>query len=168
MDGSVLAIGTYLQGYFPQDLVTITKVAQSAYSMAKKAKTGMETLNLLVGQNTVVALIKHGGTLEGQINRLNDLVTEPSSLMLDIINGKIHIVGHTPGSATSTAGALTQADFKTYKAEQQRELALLKQEMGGGATPLGLFYSQPWTSRFHTVISTSLLQVMTVLWGSWV
>ena len=79
-----------------------------------------------MGQNTVVALAKHVGTLEGQINHLNDLVTELSSLMLDIINEKIPIVGHVSGSATSTAVALTQADFKTYKAEQERELALLK------------------------------------------
>ena len=49
LDGSVLAIGTYLQGDLAQDLATITTVAQSASSMAKKATTGMKTLNLSLG-----------------------------------------------------------------------------------------------------------------------
>ena len=57
--------------------------------------------------------------------------------MLDIINRKIPIVGQASGLGTNTAGGLTHAYFKTYKVEQQRELALLKQEIGGRCYTIG-------------------------------
>ena len=69
--------------------------------------TGVHPLNLLLGQNTTAALTKHAETLEGQLHHLHELASDSSSLMLDIINGKIPIVVQASGSGTSTAGVLT-------------------------------------------------------------
>ena len=64
--------------------------------------------------------------------QIQNLVTESVDLMLDIINGKILIVDLASDLATGTAGGVNRAEFNGYKAQQEQELALLKQEMGGG------------------------------------
>ena len=126
------AISTHIKGDLARDLMLVTKMAESSLAMVKKARLGVDNLKLTMGQNTVVTLEAKVGTLEGHIQYLQTLVTESSDLMLEINNGKIPIANLTTGSATGTAGTVTQAEFDGYKATQERELALLRQEIYGG------------------------------------
>ena len=140
LDTSVSTMATYLRGDLATELGNITTLAQSASSMASSAVKGVTTLNTRVGQNSTATLNQHITTLEGRIDHLHDLITESSSLMLDIINGKIPIRGQAAGSGKldlTTAAPLTQAAFRTYQEEQKKELAMLKQEIGGGGYTIG-------------------------------
>ena len=122
----------YIKGDLAKDLRLVTKMAELSSAVAKKAKLGVDNLNLAISQNIVVGLTANVGALEGQILYLQNLVTESVDLMLDIINGKILIVDLASDLATGTAGGVNRAEFNGYKAQQEQELALLKQEMGGG------------------------------------
>ena len=140
LDNSVSIMANYLQGDLASDLGRITTLAQGGSSMAKSATLGVSNLNLAVGQNSTATLTKHIEKMEGRIQHLNDLIADSSNLMLDIINGKIPILSRATGpdrNDLSTAAALTQADFRTYQVEQKKELAMLKQEIGGGGYTIG-------------------------------
>ena len=68
LDGNKSAISTYLKGDLAKDIVLVTKMAEAPLAVAKKAKLGLDNLNFLMGQNTVVVLKAKVRALEGHIN----------------------------------------------------------------------------------------------------
>ena len=109
MDDNVTAISTYIKGDVAKDLILVTKMAESSLAVAKKAKLGVDSLSMVMGQNTVVGLTAKVGALEGQILYLQNLVTVSGGLMLDIVHGKIPIVDLASDSAAVTAGSVRRA-----------------------------------------------------------
>ena len=137
MDGNMTAMFAYIKGNLAKDLRLVTKMAELSSAVAKKAKLGVDNLNLAISQNTVVGLTANVGALEGQILYLQNLVMESGDLMIGIVNGKIPIIYLASGLDAGTTGGVTGAEFNGHKLEQERELALLKHEICGEGYTIG-------------------------------
>ena len=129
-----------VKGGLTTDVEKATTLAQKSYELAKKTKGGVDNLNLSIGHNLVADLTTTVTELEGKLLYLHNLFSESATLMKDIVEGRILIAGHTPGSTTGTAGGVSRAEFDTYKVEQKQEQALLHQDIDGGGTSLYPFF----------------------------
>ena len=69
-------------------------------------------------------------------------------MMMSIVGGSIQVAGHKNGHL-GTAGLVTRADFKGYKAVNKHTLAILAQKIEGDRYTIG---SLPFTTKEESVL----------------